>query len=95
MPSLNNLNHVFDIYGESDSDINYIEDFSKGEDKWNSKEYDYANIDLEKEGKQADLQELNITQYRHDIPRKKGENEKALVTKEMGLGFLENKHFHR
>ena len=27
-------------------------------------------------------------QYRHDIPRKKGENEKALVTKEMGLGYL-------
>ena len=46
-------------------------------------------MDLEKEGKQAGLQELNITQYRHDIPRKKGENEKAPVTKEMGLGFLE------
>ena len=46
-------------------------------------------MDLEKEGKQADLQELNITRYCHDIPRKKGENEKALVTKEMGLGFLE------
>ena len=43
---------------------------------------------LEKEGKQANLQELNITRYRHDIP-KKGENDKALVTKEMGLGFLE------
>ena len=33
VPSLNNPNHVFDIYGESDSDVNYIEDFSKGEDK--------------------------------------------------------------
>ena len=82
MPSLNNPNHVFDIYGESDSDVNYIEDFLKGEAKKNS-------MDLEKEGKQADLQELNTTRYRHDIPRKKGENEKALVTKEMGLGFLE------
>ena len=70
VPSLNNPNHVFDIYGESDSDINYIEDFSKGEEKRNSKEYDYANMDLEKEGKQADLQELNITRYRHNIPRK-------------------------
>ena len=88
VPSLNNSNHVFDIYGESDSDVNYIEDFSKGEDKRNSKEYDYANMDLEKEGKQADLQELNTTRYHHYIPRKKGENEKALVTKEMGLGFL-------
>ena len=94
MPSLNNPNHVFDIYGESDSDVNYIEDFSKGEDKRNSKEYDYAHMDLEKEGKQADPQELNITQYHHDFTRKKGEIEKALVTKEMGLGFLE-KHFYR
>ena len=33
VPSLNNPNHVFDIYGESDSDANYIEDFSKGEEK--------------------------------------------------------------
>ena len=88
MPSLNNPNHVFDIYGESDSDVIYIEDFSRGEARKNSKEYDYAIMDLEKEGKQADLQELNIMQYRHDIPRKKGKNEKALVTKEMGLGFL-------
>ena len=44
-------------------------------------------MDLEKEGKQANLQELNITRYRQDIPRKKGKNEKALVTKETGLGF--------
>ena len=89
VPSLNNPNHVFDNYGESDSDVIYIEDFSKGEARKNSKEYDYANMDLEKEGKQADLQELNITRYHHDIPRKKGKNEEALVSKEMGLGFLE------
>ena len=89
VPSLNNPNHVFDIYGESDSDVIYIEDILKGEARKNSKEYDYTNMDLEKEGKQADLQELNITRYRHDIPRKNGENEKALVPKEMGLGFLE------
>ena len=88
MPFLNNPNHVFDIYGESDSDVNYIEDFSKGEDKRNSKEYNYTNMDVKKEGKQADLQESNVTRYHHDIPRKKGENEKALVTKEMGLGHL-------
>ena len=61
VPSLNNPNHVFDIYGETDSDVNYIEDFSKGEDKRNSKEYDYTNMDLEKEGKQADPQESKIT----------------------------------
>ena len=65
----------------------------KGEARKNSKEYDYTNMDLEKEGKQADLQELNITRYCHNIPRKKGENEKALVTKEMGLGFLEKNIF--
>ena len=93
VPSLNNPNHVFDIYGESDSDVNYIEDIWKGEDKRNSKEYDNTNMDLEKEGKQANPEELNITRYRHDIPRKKGENEKALVTKEMGLGFLEKNIF--
>ena len=58
VPSLNNPNHVFDFYGESDSDIIYIEDFLKGEARKNSKEYDYANMDLEKEGKQADLQEF-------------------------------------
>ena len=92
-PSLNNPNHVFDIYGESDSDGNYIEDFSKGEDKRNSKEYDYTNMDVKKEGKQADLQESNIMRYHHDIPRKKGENEKALVMKEMGLGHLEKNIF--
>ena len=89
VPSLNNPNRVFDTYGESDSDVIYIEDFLKGEARKNSKEHDYANMDLAKEGKQADLQELNITQYHHEISRKKGENEKALVMKEMGLGFLE------
>ena len=61
MPSLNNPNHVFDIYGESDSDVNQIEDFLKGEDKSSSKEHDYINMDLEKEGKQANPEELNIT----------------------------------
>ena len=48
VPSPNNPNHVFDIYGESHSDVNQIEDFSKGEDKKNSKEYDYANMDLKR-----------------------------------------------
>ena len=33
VPSLNNSNHVFDIYGEFGSDISYIEDFLKGEEK--------------------------------------------------------------
>ena len=45
-------------------------------------------MDEEKEGKQADLLRSKITQYDHDIPRKKGENEKALVKKEMELSHL-------
>ena len=93
VPSLNNPNHAFDIYGEPDSDVIYIEDCSKGEARKNSKEHDYTNMDVKKEGKQADLQELNITQYHHEISRKQGENEKGLVTKEMGLGFLEKNIF--
>ena len=88
-PLPNNPNHVFEVYEESGCDVNYIEDFLKGEDKKNSKEYDYTNMDVEKEGKQADLQETKISRYHHNIPRKKGENEKAPVTKEMGLGNLE------
>ena len=91
--SLNNPNHVFDIYRESGSDVKHIEDFSKGEDKKNSKEYNYANTDVKKEEKQADLQETKITRYHHEILRKKGENEKALVMKEMGLGYLEKNIF--
>ena len=61
VPSLNNPNHVFNIYRESGSDVSYIEDFLKGEDKKNSKEYDYTNMDMKKEGKQADLQKSKIT----------------------------------
>ena len=84
VPSLNNPNHVFDIYGESDSDVNYIEDFSKGEDKRNSREYDYTNMDLEKEGKQANPQESNITRYHHNIPRKKVKMRKLWSRKKWG-----------
>ena len=93
VPSLNNPNHVFDIYGESGSDVNYIEDFSKGEDKRNSKEYNYANMDLEKEGKQADPQELNITRYRHNIPRKKVKMKRLWSQKKWGWDSLK-KHFY-
>ena len=88
VPSLNNLNHEFDIYGETGSDAKYIEDFFKGMNKKNSKEDDYTKMDVEKEGKQADLLKSKTTQYHHDIPRKKSENEKALVMKEMGLNYL-------
>ena len=92
-PSLNNLNHVFEVYEESGSDIDYIEDSLKGENKKNSKEDTYTNMDEEREGKQADLLKLKKTRSDHDIPRKKGENEKALVTKEMELSHLGKNNF--
>ena len=85
-PSRNNLDH--ELYEESGSDVDYIEDSLKGENKKNSKEDNYTNMDEGKEGKQADLLRLKITQYDHDIPRKKGENEKALVRNEMELSHL-------
>ena len=50
-PSLNNLNHVFEVYEESGSDVDYIEDSLKGENKRNLKEDDYTNMDEKKEGK--------------------------------------------
>ena len=87
-PSLNNLNHVFEVYKESGSDVDYIEDSLKGENKKNSKEDNYTNMDEKKKGKQANLLKSKITRYHHDIPRKKAENEKALVMKEMGLLHL-------
>ena len=36
-PSLYNLNHVFEVYEESGSDADYIEDSLKGENKKNMK----------------------------------------------------------
>ena len=45
-------------------------------------------MDKGKEGKQADLLSKEKPRNHHNIPRKKGENEKALVTKEMALSNL-------
>ena len=87
-PTLNNLNHVFELYEESASDNDHIEDSLKGENKKNSKEEDYTNMDEKKEGKRADLLNKKKPRYHHHIPRKKGENEKALVIKEMALSSL-------
>ena len=50
-PTLNNLNHVYELYEESGSDNDNIEDSVKGENKKNLKEKDYTNIDEKKEGK--------------------------------------------
>ena len=60
-PSLNYLNHVLEVYEESGSDVDYIEDSLKGENKKNLKEDNYTNMDEEKEGKQADLLRFKIT----------------------------------
>ena len=57
------------MYEESGSDVDYIEDSLKGENKKNSKEDNYTNMDGEKEGKQAYLLKSKTTRYRHDIPR--------------------------
>ena len=50
-PTLNNLNHVYELYQESGSDNDNIEDSVKGENKKNSKEKDYTNIEENKEEK--------------------------------------------
>ena len=89
MPSLNNLKYEIDIYGETGNDPEHIEDFLKGKNEKNSKEHKYTKKEKKKEGKRADLLKSKTTRYHHDIPRNKGENEKALVTKEMGLNYLE------
>ena len=54
-PPLSNLNHGFEVYKESGSDVDYIEDSLKGENKKNLKEDNYTSMDEKKEGKQADL----------------------------------------
>ena len=54
-PPLNNLNHVYELYEESGSDNDNIEDSLKGKNKKNTKEEDYTNMDEKKEGNQADL----------------------------------------
>ena len=83
------------MYEESGSDVDYIEDSLKGENKKNSKEDNYTNMDEKKEAKQANLLKSKTTRYHHDIPRKKAENEKALVTNEMELSHLGENIFHR
>ena len=70
-PTQNNLNHIYELYEESGSDNDNIEDFVKGENKKNSKDKDYTNIDEKKEGKRADLLNKEKPQYHHNIPRKR------------------------
>ena len=88
-PSPNNLNHIFEVYEESGSDVDYIEDSLKGENKKNSKENNYTNMDEEKEGKQANLLRLKITRYDHDIPRKKEKMRKLWSRRKWSCHTLE------
>ena len=50
-PAAKNLNHVYELYEESASDNDHIEDSLKGKNKKNLKEEDYTNMDEKKEGK--------------------------------------------
>ena len=70
-PTQNNLNHIYELYEESGSDNDNIEDFVKGENKKKSKDKDYTNIDEKKEGKRANLLNKEKPQYHRDIPRKR------------------------
>ena len=45
-PILNNLNHIYELYEESGSDNDHIEDSLMGENKKNSKEEDYTNMEV-------------------------------------------------
>ena len=49
------------MYEESGSDVDHLEDSLNGENKKNSKEDDYTNMDEEKEGKQANPLRSKIT----------------------------------
>ena len=71
-PTLNNLNHIYELYQESGSDNKNIEEIVKGENKKNSKERSYTNMDKGKERKQANLLSKEKPRNHHNIPRKKG-----------------------
>ena len=70
-PTRNNLNHIYELYEESGSDNDNIEDSVKGENKKNLKEKDYTNIEEKKEGQRANLLNKEKPRYHHNIPRKK------------------------
>ena len=74
------------LYEESGSDNENVEDIVKGENKKNSKEKNYTNMDEEKDAKQADL--LNKEKH-HDIPRKKRKMRKLLSPRKWHCQTLE------
>ena len=81
------------MYEVTSSDVDYLEDFSKGESKKNSKEDNYTNMDEEKEGKQANLlrsKKLDMI----TIFQKKEKMRKLWSRMKWSCHTLE-KHFHR
>ena len=82
------------MYEESGSDVDHLEDFLEGENKKNSKEDNYTNMDEKKEGKQADLLRSKIIRYDHDIPRKK-EKLRKLWSQRKWSCYTFKKHFYR
>ena len=70
-PTLINLNHVYKLYEDSGSDNENLEEIVKGENKKNSKERSYTNMEKGKEGKQADLLSKERLRNHHNISRKK------------------------
>ena len=70
-PTLNNLNHVYELYEESGSDNKNIEEIVKGENKKNEKESSYTNTDEGKKGKQANLLKDEKPTNCHEIKKKK------------------------
>ena len=77
------------MYEESGSDVDYIEDSLKGENKKNLKEDNYTNMDEEKEGKQADLLRSKKTRSDHNIPRKKEKMRKLWSQRKWSCHTLE------
>ena len=75
-PAVENLNHIDELYEESGCDNKSIEDIVKGENKKNSKEKGYTNMDEEKKGKEADLLNKEKPRNHYNIPRKKGKMRK-------------------
>ena len=71
-PTLNKLNHVYELYKESGSETKNIEEIGKGENKKNAKESSYTNMDEGKEGEQADPQKRGKPRNRHEILKKRG-----------------------
>ena len=75
-PALNYLSHIYELYKQSGSDDNNIDEMVKGENKKNVKESSYTNMDKGKEGEQADLLKREKPRNHHEILKKKGKMRK-------------------